>query len=169
LEAFLGYCCCSGRSELYGAGAILLNAGMVSSAPEHAPDLSDPDLSNEDLLVAVGKARSRPAFVRLFEYFAPRVKSFLIKGGLAPDTADEVAQETMFAVWDKAASYDPRRAAASTWIFTIARNKRIDFLRRIGRSQAEYDDVVANKDSGETLPDDIVSHDEDMKALAGAL
>lgn len=84
----------------------------------------------DTLLVAVGKDRDREAFIRLFEYFAPRIKSFLMKGGLRPAQADELAQETLLTVWNKAPGYDPAKAAASTWIFTIARNKRIDTFRR---------------------------------------
>lgn len=83
-----------------------------------------------DLLVAVGRHRDRSAFVRIFEHYAPRVKSFLMKGGLTPEQADEVAQDTMLTVWQKAPAYDPQRASAGTWIFTIARNKRIDLQRK---------------------------------------
>ena len=82
------------------------------------------------LVVEIGARRDRQAFVRVYDYFAPRVKSFLMRSGLPAITAEELAQETMMAVWAKAASFDPAKAAASTWVFTIARNLRIDHLRR---------------------------------------
>jgi RNA polymerase sigma factor (sigma-70 family) len=82
------------------------------------------------LLHRVGAKKDREAFVTLFNYFAPRVKSYLLKNGASEAAAEEVVQNTFVTIWEKAAGYDPKKAAASTWIFTIARNKRIDALRR---------------------------------------
>lgn len=85
------------------------------------------------LIVAVAQDRDRECFAALFTYFAPRVKSYLLRLGMPAALADDLAQETLLAVWRKAESFDPTRATASTWIFTIARNLRIDTLRRDGR------------------------------------
>ena len=82
------------------------------------------------LVVAVARQRDRESFRLLFLHFAPRVKSYLLRLGLAGQLADELAQETLLMVWRKADRFDPSRAAAATWIFTIARNLRIDHLRR---------------------------------------
>jgi RNA polymerase sigma-70 factor (ECF subfamily) len=82
------------------------------------------------LIVAVATEQDRNAFARLFAHFAPRVKSFLIRSGLLDSMAEEVTQEVMLALWRKASYFDPCRAGASTWVFTIARNQRIDRLRR---------------------------------------
>tara|TARA_R110002124_G_scaffold287216_1_gene471433 strand:+ start:127754 stop:128413 length:660 start_codon:yes stop_codon:yes gene_type:complete len=89
--------------------------------------------SFDALLLAVGQNKDRAAFMALFDYFAPRIKSYLLKGGLSLDEADELAQETMLMVWQKSELYKPDRAAASTWIFTIARNKRTDYFRKNSR------------------------------------
>ena len=80
----------------------------------------------------VGSIRDYPAdaFTPLFNRFAPRVKSYLTRLGASAAAAEELAQETMLSVWRKAAQFDPARAGASTWIFTIARNLRIDALRK---------------------------------------
>lgn len=89
--------------------------------------------SPEDLIgyiFAVAREQDRSAFAQLFAYFAPRVKSFLMRSGLADVAAEEVTQEVMIAVWRKASYFDPAKAGASTWVFTIARNQRIDLLRR---------------------------------------
>ncbi len=85
--------------------------------------------THEDLLVATGR-KDRDAFVELFSFYAPRVKSYLLKHGADDATAEEIVQVTFVTVWEKASTFDPKRAAASTWIFTIARNKRIDMLRK---------------------------------------
>ncbi|HEY1749977.1 MAG TPA: sigma-70 family RNA polymerase sigma factor [Caulobacteraceae bacterium] len=81
----------------------------------------------------------RTAFADLFGHFAPRVKSYLLRLGAAPALAEELAQETLLAVWRKAAGFDPAKAAASTWIFTIARNLRIDAARRERRGDVADD------------------------------
>jgi RNA polymerase sigma-70 factor (ECF subfamily) len=82
------------------------------------------------LITAIAQHRDRVAFATLFGYFAPRVKVWMMRGGCDLAAAEELAQETMLAVWQKAALFDASRARASTWIFTIARNLRIDALRR---------------------------------------
>jgi RNA polymerase sigma-70 factor (ECF subfamily) len=87
-------------------------------------------------------AGDRQAFARLFHHFAPQVKAFGLST-VIPDRsgqfADELVQETMITVWNKASSYDPIRASAATWIFTIARNKRIDLLRKLNRHRGMLD------------------------------
>ncbi|WP_201415021.1 sigma-70 family RNA polymerase sigma factor [Mesorhizobium sp. J8] len=88
------------------------------------------------LLMAVAAKRDRAAFAVLFAFYAPRLKAFLRRSGMTASVAEDVAQETMLLVWKKASYFDPARAGASTWIFTIARNARIDRLRRDGRSAA---------------------------------
>src|SRR6185503_2035098 len=89
------------------------------------------------LIEAVASRRDRVAFAELFRHFAPRLKSFVMRAGIAPDQAEELAQEAMVAVWRRAETFDRRRAAASTWVFTIARNKRIDSLRRGHRADID--------------------------------
>ncbi len=86
--------------------------------------------AHEDLLVLVGTRKDKDAFVTLFNYYAPRVKSYLLRHGASDAAAEEIVQNTFITIWEKAATYSPQKAAASTWIFTIARNKRIDALRR---------------------------------------
>lgn len=105
----------------------------------HAPQASAAAMSGaraavesdfSTLIVAVAQAQDRSAFSALFEHFAPRVKSYLMRSGATLGSAEELAQETLLAVWRKAAFFDPARGSASTWIFTIARNLRSDALRR---------------------------------------
>jgi len=87
----------------------------------------------KELIAAVARDRDRAAYGRLFQYFAPRLIGFMQRAGLSSTDAEEIAQETMVTVWRKADLYDPRQAAVSTWIFTIARNLRIDLARRATR------------------------------------
>lgn len=82
------------------------------------------------LVMAIADRRDQAAYRRVFNHFAPRVKSYLLGLKLNPEQADDVLQEVMIAVWNKADSYRPEKAAVSTWIFTIARNKHIDRIRR---------------------------------------
>jgi RNA polymerase sigma-70 factor (ECF subfamily) len=92
-----------------------------------------PGASKQDmraLMVLISDQRDRGAFIQVYEYFSPRVKSFLLGRNMLPQQADEVLQEVMLAVWQKAHQYSPDKAAVSTWIFTIARNKHIDRIRQ---------------------------------------
>ncbi len=109
----------------------------------YAKRVAGPTLSNEelcDLLEAVAVDRNRAAFAGLFRHFAPRLKSFGLKLGDNPAVAEEVAQEAMLTVWRKAQAFDRRRATASTWVFTVFRNKRIDMFRRESRPEVAMED-----------------------------
>jgi RNA polymerase sigma-70 factor, ECF subfamily len=82
------------------------------------------------LIRAIATDQDRAAFTRLFDYFGPRVKSFMLRSGVAAAAAEELAQETMLTLWRKADLFEPATAGAAAWIFTIARNLRIDAHRR---------------------------------------
>jgi len=90
---------------------------------------------NDEWSVCLGQVaqeRDREAFGRLFQHFAPLVKAFALSGSpLSASHADELVQEVMIKVWQKADGYNPQKAAASTWIYTIARNCRTDLYRRL--------------------------------------
>lgn len=90
-------------------------------------------LSDADLVQAVAGNKDRDAFAELFRRYAGRVKGFLMKAGAPGDMAEEVAQEVMVLVWRKAGQFDATRASVATWIYTIARNRRIDLIRRSNR------------------------------------
>jgi RNA polymerase sigma-70 factor (ECF subfamily) len=83
-----------------------------------------------DLLVAVGAQRDRAAMAELYRQFAPRLRAFFASTGADSAQGDELVQDVMLTLWRLAGSYDPQRASPSTWIFTIARNRRIDRVRR---------------------------------------
>lgn len=91
----------------------------------------------EDLVLRLRDEGDREAFALLFRHFAPRVKAFLIRSGSSAAQAEDCAQDVMVTLWQKAHLFDPSRASAATWIFTIARNRRIDLLRRQNRPEPE--------------------------------
>jgi RNA polymerase sigma-70 factor (ECF subfamily) len=89
------------------------------------------------LMIAVRDAGDRAAFAQLFRHYAPRVKSYLMKSGANAAQAEECAQDVMTTLWQKAKMFDAERASVSTWIFTIARNRMIDMIRRDRRPDPE--------------------------------
>ncbi|GGL81264.1 sigma-70 family RNA polymerase sigma factor [Wenxinia marina] len=105
------------------------------------------------------------AFAALFAHFAPRVKAFLIRGGCPADIAEDVAQDVMAAVWRKAHQFDASRASVATWVFTIARNRRIDLARR---KRPEPEDLPWGPDQAPAASD-VVALQEDMDRLGSAL
>lgn len=90
-----------------------------------------------DCVCRVRDAADEGAFGALFEHFAPRVKGFLMRSGASEALAEECVQDVMATVWQKAHLFDPARASVSTWVFTIARNRRIDALRKQRRPEPE--------------------------------
>ena len=157
---------------------MFLNADMANkhldrNAPNGALDMRQDQAKPEyggfnEMLSAVGKHKDKDAFIQLFEHFAPRIKSFLMKSGASPETADELAQETMLTIWNKAESYNPAQAAASTWIFTIARNKRIDALRRTKRHDPDPADPLLVEDA-QPGPGQNALHREETRILSEAI
>jgi len=120
------------------------------------------------LLFRVAQSRDRTAFARVFDHFAPRVKSFMMRKGASPEAAEDLVQETMIAVWSKAALYSPERGAASTWVFTIARNLRIDRLRR--ESSAHFVDLENfDAPSEDASGDEVLNRSQEDAQVAHAL
>lgn len=106
------------------------------------------DLSNQsdtELLAAIAR-QDKSAFAELFGRYARRVKAFIMRAGTPEDDADEIAQEVLVTVWRKASMFDPEKAAVSTWIFAIARNRRIDLIRRRTRPQPDPLDPLFQPD-----------------------
>jgi RNA polymerase sigma-70 factor (ECF subfamily) len=106
------------------------------------------------------------AFEELFNHFAPRVKAFLMKSGADPQMAEECSQEVMATVWRKAHLFDPARASASTWIFTIARNKKIDAIRKQKRPEPEQ---LYPEQDYEPDQEEVVELQQETERLATAL
>jgi RNA polymerase sigma factor (sigma-70 family) len=109
--------------------------------------------SDVQLVAAIGGG-DRDAFAVLFARLAPRVKSWLMGRGAHETQADEVSQEVMLAVWRQAPSYDPRRAAVSTWVFTIARNRWVDRVRKERRPRVLADDIAHHEAQRPLAPPD---------------
>lgn len=105
-----------------------------------------------DLMVRVGLNQDRAAFAALFSHYGPRVKGYLIRLGLGLSQAEDLAQEVMVTVWRKAALFDRRQASVATWIFRIARNRRIDLFRQDQRMVLDSEDP-ALMPQAEVAPD----------------
>jgi RNA polymerase sigma-70 factor (ECF subfamily) len=118
-------------------------------------------------IVAIAERSDRDAFETLFKHFAPRVKSYLIRLGAPAEAAEELAQETLLTVWRRAGAYNPALAAASTWIFTIARNLRIDLARRALRQTLPDD--PAETTCQEPMPDEALNAVQDEARIKRAL
>jgi RNA polymerase sigma-70 factor (ECF subfamily) len=149
-----------------------LNREKEPSPLMHAED--EPGLDRAEwprLIVAVAAHQDRAAFGRLFAHFAPRVKTYMQRSGATEARAEELAQETMLAVWRKAALFDPASAGAGSWIFAIARNLRIDAFRRDRRGGAiEVSDVEAEFQIDESpQPDISIAAAQSEKRVRAAL
>jgi RNA polymerase sigma-70 factor (ECF subfamily) len=108
----------------------------------NASEIVEQNTDFADLVEKIAASADKAAFTRLFAYYAPRVKGYLLRLGMSQAEAEEVAQEVMVAVWRKAASFDRRQASVATWIFRIARNRRIDAFRRDQRAVLDARDPI---------------------------
>jgi RNA polymerase sigma-70 factor (ECF subfamily) len=125
-------------------------------------DIGLSDIALEALILSIARERSREAFVALFEACASKLKAFAMRGGASEALAEDLLQECMLTVWHKAHTYRPDAAAATTWLYTIMRNKRIDTARK-----SQFEEVVSDdlwpEESGELLENQVAS---DLEAKA---
>jgi RNA polymerase sigma-70 factor (ECF subfamily) len=149
-----------------------------SGAREHDADMAaeTTDADWVGHMVRIREAQDQAAFVDLFRHFAPRVKAFLMKSGASESLAEECTQEVMATLWRKAHLFDPARASVATWIFTIARNRKIDALRKQRRPEPEdlpwgpeaepdQEDVLALQQESERLGQALAQLPEKQREL----
>ncbi len=117
-------------------------------------------------MARIRDTQDQAAFVELFRHFAPRVKAFLMKSGSDETLAEECTQEVMATLWRKAHMFDPTRASVATWIFTIARNRKIDILRKQRRPEPE--DLPWGP-SEEPDQEDVMTLQQESKKLSDAI
>lgn len=115
------------------------------------------------LVEAIASRADKAAFAALFRYFAPKIKGYLIKIGTDRGQAEELTQEVMLTVWRKAATFDRRQASASTWLFTIARNRRIDAVRKEKRPELDPSDPMLVPDAPEAADDRLDALDREAR------
>ncbi|WP_299927061.1 sigma-70 family RNA polymerase sigma factor [uncultured Pelagimonas sp.] len=117
-------------------------------------------------LIAVRDNRDRAAFAQLFDYFAPRLKGFVMRSGMGSAQAEEIVQDVMLTVWRKASMFDPHRAQASAWIYQIARNRQIDIIRKEHRP---IPDELAQDPGSEPDASQILAFDQEAEQLKTAI
>lgn len=122
---------------------------MASGLNERFAELAD----------AVARNRDKQAFAELFDHFAPRIKSYLQRLNMDGSQAEELTQEVMIVLWNKAALFDPAKSSLATWLFRVARNRRIDALRRDRSGLIDPDDPALHPSAPES-PDEAVDADQ---------
>jgi RNA polymerase sigma factor (sigma-70 family) len=157
----------STRDNNQSGPAQVPSQGPPKVPPQLPPQLPLGDAAGE-LIERIGRQADRAAFAELFRLFAPRLKSYLMRQGCDFAVAEDLMQETMVMVWRRAASFDATRASAATWLFTIARNKRIDSLRRQRRPAIDLDDPALVADPAPSAEEPVLANERGRR-LAEAL
>lgn len=147
-----------GKAQLHHRGKYM-NQPSVNALTDPPP---------EQLIERIARSQDKTAFATLFDAYAPRVKYFLIRNGASAESAEELVQEALLTVWRKARYFSADRGTASAWIFTIARNLRIDETRRDKRARlyamvSEFDDVDPDR------PDELVNATEHAIRVRSAM
>jgi RNA polymerase sigma-70 factor (ECF subfamily) len=145
---------------------------MVSLSLTHVPGGRRPLDAHKgimaDLLRRIAERADPAAFRELYEAYGPRVKSYMMRRGADAGTAEDLAQETLLTVWRKAALYAGDKGSMTTWVFAIARNLRIDRLRREVPWQELPEGRLAEA-SGDPLPDEAMAEKERQQRVQAAL
>jgi RNA polymerase sigma-70 factor (ECF subfamily) len=117
------------------------------------------------MLQQLSVEKDKQLYVQLFRHFAPKIKAYITRLGLVETTAEELMQETMLAVWRKAHLYNRSKAAASTWIFTLARNLSIDWMRKQKYPEYSIDEWQEEPEGNVHLGEQLVTSDRMEKAM----
>ena len=153
-----------GQAAAQQEPCLVHDPALMAPAEASAPELA---LTPETRwLLAVRDHRDRAAYAQLFNHFAPRLKAMLLRGGLRDGRAEDVVQDVMLAVWNKAGQFDPHRAAASAWIYRIARNRHIDLMRA---SPAVEADLLVEPADLEPDAGQILEMEQEHKRLRAAI
>lgn len=124
--------------------------------------VATPATDYNEQIKRVAENRDRVAFEKIFSHFAPKIKAILMKQGSNPEQAEDLMQETLLTVWNKAEQFAQTRGSLNAWIFTIARNKRIDRFRKQGTNH--YVDIheYEIEDDIPDIEDQILSSERDQ-------
>lgn len=143
-------------------------AVLERALPARRPPTSMTSRTMADLLLKVAQSRDIEAFRKLYDLYGPRVKAYMMRQGADATTAEDLAQETLMVVWRKAELYSDEKGSATTWIFTIARNLRIDRLRR----EVAWQPLPENRDeepSNDPDPETELSHRQRREKVQAAM
>lgn len=121
-----------------------------------------------DLVAAVAAAQDRDAFTQLYDHFAPRLKAYLMRQGASAASAEEITHEAMLTLWHKAALFDPAKSTLGTWLYRIARNRRIDGLRRDKSASLDPFDAMLHP-AADIAPDVQLDSERNGSAVREAL
>ena len=156
----------SGHKDNYVIAGLFMGSTLAQGNRERrnrsVTDIASQRENFNKLLVELASNRDKEVFSELYSYFAPRLKSMLMGTGTDPETAEEVAQEAMISVWRKCGMYDSKKASASTWIFTIARNLRIDRFRSEKRPEFDANDPSLVPESEPLADDQLIVSDRQV-------
>ena len=128
----------------------------------------EPDAAAQEtqLLLRVRDERDRAAFQRLFGLFAGKVQGYLRRTGIDPADAENILQDIMLAVWQKARLFEPQRASARTWIFSLARNRLIDIKRSAKREHAALERYAHETADDQVYEENMLARAAGHKSLA---
>ncbi|MCI4660355.1 MAG: sigma-70 family RNA polymerase sigma factor [Neomegalonema sp.] len=143
---------------------------MTDPAGKTPPERSTQDLGpgDEELLRRIAEDRDRVAFAQLFNRYGGKIKAYMMRKGGSGDLAEEAMQEAMLAIWRRADSFNPGVASPAAWIFTIARNKRIDLIRRMAKPELDSEDPDLQPEPPEPVDSALYAQQRDA-ALREAL
>ncbi len=116
-------------------------------------------MENTELLARIS-AGDQHAIETLHERFAPGMYSVAMRVTRSERLSQEAVQDAFMAVWQDPLRFDPARGSLGPWLFTLARYKAIDAVRR--EAAAKRHTAEADLELYEA-PDDV--HNEVWRGL----
>lgn len=130
-----------------------------------APAVSQAD-AHAALAARVASARDRAAFVTLYDHFAPRLIGWLMRTGSERGVAEELTQEVMSTLWTKAHLFDPSKSSLATWLHRVARNRRIDAVRRDRSGSIDLDDPFLQPEAEASAESGLDAKEREVRVAA---
>lgn len=144
-------------------------ASMSASTP--SLDAEESVVSDESLLIEVGNSQDINAFNQLFERFSKKIFALGMKLTRNEQLANDLIQEAMLNVWQKAPLYDLDKGSAKGWIFTLSRNRCFDMLRKQKRQPKciSADDIWPLESGAEPtlVHDDMAGQQVELSLIEG--
>lgn len=126
--------------------------------------LSEKAQKDYELVLRATEGKDQQAFSFLMERYKDSIYFMLLKMVNNKDDADDLTIEAFGKAFNRLSQYTPNYAF-STWLFKIATNNCIDFLRKKKKNVMSIDNRIQNKD-GDTIMFELKSDAMDPEQVA---
>ena len=135
--------------------------------------LSEKAQKDYDLVIRATQKKDQQAFAELMDKYKDSIYYMLLKMVQNNDDAEDLTLEAFGKAFNRIHQYTPN-FAFSTWLFKIATNNCIDFLRKKKKNVLSIDNRIANEDGDDFMfeiksegltPEQIAMNDQKIQLM----